>query len=56
MQACPAGCITEDGETYTISPGKCIQCLCCMEVCPEGAIDLRDGFLLAAFKKLSGKQ
>ncbi len=56
VKACPAGCITEDGETYTISPGKCIQCLCCMEVCPEGAIDLRDGFLLAAFKKLSGKQ
>lgn len=56
IKACPASSITEDAGFFTISPGTCIQCLCCMEICPEGAIDLKDGFLLAACMKVTGKR
>ncbi|MBW2554260.1 MAG: 4Fe-4S binding protein [Deltaproteobacteria bacterium] len=38
-----------EGRLVVDSKG-CIQCLCCMEVCPNGAIDLREAFLLKLLK------
>ncbi len=50
-KACPVHCIVSCGDDFEITRQECIQCLCCMEVCPNGAVDLRDGFLLNLFKK-----
>jgi len=51
FKACPLRCITEGVDGFSINAGECIQCLCCMEVCPNGAVDLKDGFLLNLFKR-----
>lgn len=51
FKACPLNCITDGTDGFSINAGECIQCLCCMEVCPNGAVDLKDGFLLNLFKR-----
>ena len=51
FKACPVHCIISSGSDFEITRGDCIQCLCCMEVCPNGAVDLKDGFLLNLFKR-----
>lgn len=51
FKACPLRCIAEGVDGFSINAGECIQCLCCMEVCPNGAVDLKDGFLLNLFKR-----
>ena len=51
FKACPLSCIAEGVDGFSINAGECIQCLCCMEVCPNGAVDLKDGFLLNLFKR-----
>jgi uncharacterized protein (DUF362 family)/Pyruvate/2-oxoacid:ferredoxin oxidoreductase delta subunit len=48
--ACPVHCIVSHDDGYEIAQRECIQCLCCMEVCPNGAVDLKDGFLLKLFQ------
>jgi uncharacterized protein (DUF362 family)/ferredoxin len=50
-KACPLSCIADGADGFSINAGECIQCLCCMEVCPNGAVDLKDGFLLNLFKR-----
>jgi uncharacterized Fe-S center protein len=51
FKACPLNCIAAGEDGFAINAGECIQCLCCMEVCPNGAVDLKDGFLLNLFKR-----
>ena len=50
-KACPVHCIISRDDDFEITRQECIQCLCCMEVCPNGAVDLKDGFLLNLFKR-----
>ena len=38
---CPTGAATMDDKTATINKAKCIQCMCCHEVCRDNAIALR---------------
>jgi ferredoxin len=51
FKACPVNCIISRENDFEIKRDECIQCLCCMEVCPNGAVDLKDGFLLTLFKR-----
>lgn len=39
---CPAKAITEEGERLRFDYGKCIRCFCCLEVCPHGALRIRE--------------
>jgi Fe-S-cluster-containing hydrogenase component 2 len=47
MKVCPAGAITKADEAGVpqYNYRKCIRCFCCMETCPEAAIDLKKGAL-----------
>jgi uncharacterized protein (DUF362 family)/NAD-dependent dihydropyrimidine dehydrogenase PreA subunit len=49
-EACPLQCIASEKGALKIDEDSCIQCLCCIEICPHGAIDLRPGSLLKAYK------
>ncbi len=39
---CPARCITAEGERLRFDYDKCIRCFCCLEVCPHGALKIRE--------------
>jgi uncharacterized protein (DUF362 family)/Pyruvate/2-oxoacid:ferredoxin oxidoreductase delta subunit len=39
---CPAACITGEGERLRFDYDKCIRCFCCLEVCPHGALKIRE--------------
>ena len=39
---CPAKAISEEGERLRFDYGKCIRCFCCLEVCPHGALRIRE--------------
>jgi len=39
---CPAGAITEEQKTLRFDYDKCIRCYCCIEVCPQGALRVRE--------------
>ena len=40
VKICPTGAATITGKTATIDKAKCIQCMCCQEVCRDNAIAL----------------
>jgi len=44
LKACPAQCITlaGAGKPVTIKHSDCIRCFCCQELCPEGAVTVKD--------------
>jgi ferredoxin len=39
---CPAQAITEEGKKLRFDYEKCIRCFCCLEVCPHGALRIRE--------------
>jgi len=39
---CPAKAITEEGGRLRFDYGACIRCFCCLEVCPHGALRIRE--------------
>jgi uncharacterized protein (DUF362 family) len=39
---CPAKAITEEGNGLRFDYEKCIRCFCCLEVCPHGALRIRE--------------
>ena len=41
VKICPTGAATMADKTATINKTKCIQCMCCQEVCRDNAIVLR---------------
>jgi len=53
FKACPALAIDFKTKVPKFDYNKCIRCFCCQEVCPQKAIEVRQGFLLKAFRKLS---
>jgi len=32
-------------KQINIDYDKCIRCFCCLEICPEGAISVKEGWL-----------
>ena len=41
VRICPTGAATMADKTATVNKAKCIQCMCCQEVCRDNAIALR---------------
>jgi ferredoxin len=39
---CPAKAITEEGGRLRFDYDACIRCFCCLEVCPRGALRIRE--------------
>jgi Fe-S-cluster-containing hydrogenase component 2 len=52
LQACPINNIDMEDNTVEINQPYCIQCLCCVEICPHGAIDLVPGRLLKLYSTI----
>lgn len=52
VNVCPAEVMTKD-KRIIIDYDRCIRCYCCQEMCPEGAISPRDGWLKRALSALS---
>ncbi len=47
-KVCPTGAATIVNKTAIINKAKCIQCMCCQEVCRYNAIALRQSFIGSA--------
>jgi uncharacterized protein (DUF362 family)/ferredoxin len=45
VKICPTGAAKMTAKTATINKDKCIQCMCCHEVCRDNAILLRRSFI-----------
>src|SRR4030043_435630 len=45
-EICLPKALTRKGEDFIFDYGKCIRCFCCLEVCPEGAISIKQGWAL----------
>ncbi len=43
---CPAKAMKGPGAGIEINYRQCIRCFCCQEICPYGAIDIAEGWLL----------
>jgi formate hydrogenlyase subunit 6/NADH:ubiquinone oxidoreductase subunit I len=44
--------LKENEKGLMIDYGQCIQCFCCQEICPEGAIKIKPGWAM----KLAGRR
>ena len=53
VKGCPPGALAEVDERIDVDYSKCIRCFCCCEFCPEQAIDVRKGWPLRLFGRLS---
>jgi ferredoxin len=49
VRSCPADAITMTGGGPVVDRKKCIECLCCHEVCPEDAVEVRLSWLARRF-------
>lgn len=54
VKICPTGSVKKDGDNIVIDKGKCVECLCCAEVCSFGAMTytVRLGRMHAILKKV----
>jgi len=52
LHACPIDNIDLEEDHAKIDEHDCIQCLCCVEICPQGAIDLVPGRLLKIYSSI----
>jgi uncharacterized protein (DUF362 family) len=50
--ACPPRAMTIAGNRLRFDYQRCIRCFCCRELCPEGALIVREGWLMRAMKKI----
>jgi len=48
-RSCPAGAISMVSGYPVVSRAKCVECLCCHEVCPEHAVRVRLSWLAKRF-------
>ncbi|MBN2071391.1 MAG: DUF362 domain-containing protein [Candidatus Krumholzibacteriota bacterium] len=48
-KSCPVQTIRKERESFVIDQKGCIQCMCCHELCPEDAIDIRFSLLARLF-------
>ncbi|HJV35264.1 DUF362 domain-containing protein [Geomonas sp.] len=51
VNACPPKAIRVQGGRLRFDYQRCIRCMCCRELCPHGALQLKDGWLLKLIKK-----
>lgn len=49
VRSCPVGAITMTEAGPVVDRGKCVECLCCHEVCPEHAVRVRLSWLAQRF-------
>ncbi|MCP4153814.1 MAG: DUF362 domain-containing protein [bacterium] len=59
MENCPVKCINETDENKNklyVEKSACIQCLCCHEVCPCGAVDVIKSQFYKDLKKIKNRQ
>jgi len=47
---CPARAMNDSSGEVRIDLRRCIRCYCCQEICPEGAIGVREGWLLRVMR------
>ncbi len=52
VEACPEQVIDVAADRLNIDTRNCIRCFCCQELCPQGAMKTRQGWLL---KRLQGR-
>ncbi len=52
VDACPPKAIAIKDERLTFDYHLCIRCFCCRELCPDGALGVREGALLKYLKRL----
>ena len=45
-EICPPEALVRKGKDLVFDYGKCIRCLCCLEVCSQGAISVKPGWAL----------
>jgi uncharacterized protein (DUF362 family) len=43
---CPPKALARKGKDLIFDYGQCIRCFCCLEVCPEGAMSVKQGWAL----------
>ncbi len=51
-EICPPKALARRGENLDFDYGQCIRCLCCLEVCAEGAISNKPGWALNLFDQI----
>jgi uncharacterized protein (DUF362 family)/NAD-dependent dihydropyrimidine dehydrogenase PreA subunit len=53
VKSCPANCITQtsSNKPVAINHNNCIRCFCCQELCPEGAIRVKDSIGVNLFRR-----
>jgi uncharacterized protein (DUF362 family)/NAD-dependent dihydropyrimidine dehydrogenase PreA subunit len=49
VRSCPAEAITMTEAGPVVDRAKCVECLCCHEVCPEDAVEVRLSWLASKF-------
>jgi uncharacterized protein (DUF362 family)/ferredoxin-like protein FixX len=52
VEICSPKALNESRKELVFDYGKCIRCFCCQEICPEGAITIKQGW---ALKILGGR-
>ena len=51
VNACPPHAIAIKDDKLVFDYHACIRCFCCRELCPDGALGVREGALMAIMKK-----
>ncbi len=49
MRSCPVQTIKKEDDGLMVVQSGCIQCMCCHELCPDDAIDIKFSFLAKMF-------
>jgi ferredoxin len=49
VRSCPVRAIEMTGSGPVVDRKKCVECLCCHEVCPEDAVEVRLSWLASKF-------
>jgi uncharacterized protein (DUF362 family)/Pyruvate/2-oxoacid:ferredoxin oxidoreductase delta subunit len=49
FESCPVKAIVQRGSVYEVNDKRCIDCLCCHELCPESSIDIELSWLARFF-------
>jgi uncharacterized protein (DUF362 family)/NAD-dependent dihydropyrimidine dehydrogenase PreA subunit len=50
---CPPEALKRNEKGLVFDYGRCIRCFCCQEICPEGAITIRQGWALKLKSKVN---